>query len=659
VGRYLLVERLAVGGMAEVFLACERADGPIPRDRLVVLKRILPHLAQNPEFVDAFAREARIAARIRHPNVVEIHELGEAMGLPYIAMEYLPGTTLKELLHSARAADASMPVDVALHLLRQACEGAHAAHELTDPSGRPYGLVHRDITPHNLMVDDAATLKLLDFGIAKASEGMESTRTGVLKGKIAYMSPEQCRQERLDRRADVFSLGVVAYQLLTGRKPFARSSELATMQAIILGRHERVDAIRPEVPAAVADVIEQALASSASARPATAMALWTALKDAADRSGIAVEPAAAVDWVGRYLGPAIHRRRSAIDQALSRTLESYDDVRLDTESLERARLSDHGRTPLPVPSRPPASPASEGWKAVAALTLAFLAIVATLGWVGSRSPAVDAASAAGNLAQPVLDRPPIAAVVAPVTDPAAILRDLEPVRLYLQAALRRPLTLSVSASYADAGSAVIDGDVAFAFLPANTIAHARREKPADAAGLHVLAVQVVDGSTSSDAYLVVRRDDPAQTAQDLVGRRVCWVDPLSNTGYALPRAWLKTQGLDPDSDLAPHMSGNHQQVLRDVLAGRCDVGATFSGNWLTSDQRGIATAQLRILAITGSSAHDGIVSGPGLGEADTRALREALLAYDPPPSPVDSASQAITGFLPPPTGYADPIRTRP
>jgi hypothetical protein len=214
VGTYQIVERLAVGGMAEVFLGVRRSAAAVgdkrwspANDTLVVIKRILPHLAEKPEFVEAFVREARITAGIRHANVVEILELGQSGGLPFLAMEYVNGSSLKQLVVASRQHDVRIPFDVAVSLACQAAAGLHAAHELTDITGRPYGLVHRDVSPHNLMVDEAGVVKLLDFGIAKAEEGMDHTRTGMLKGKISYMSPEQCRQERLDRRADVFALG--------------------------------------------------------------------------------------------------------------------------------------------------------------------------------------------------------------------------------------------------------------------------------------------------------------------------------------------------------------------------------------------------------------------------------------------------------------------
>jgi len=206
-GRYDILERLATGGMAEIFLACER--GMHGLERLVVVKKILPHLAVQDAFVQMFVHEARIVARISHPNVVQIHDLAEQDGEVFICMEYVPGSTLRHLTDAAEQARTNIPVDVALGIITQACRGLHTAHELKDASGRLEGLVHRDISPHNLMVTNEGHVKLLDFGIAKATESSEQTATGSLKGKFCYMSPEQVKQNQLDRRSDVFSLGIV------------------------------------------------------------------------------------------------------------------------------------------------------------------------------------------------------------------------------------------------------------------------------------------------------------------------------------------------------------------------------------------------------------------------------------------------------------------
>lgn len=208
IDRYEVVTRIATGGMAELFLARETGIGGA--ERLVVLKRILPHLAQQRAFVDMFLREARTASRLEHPNVVRIYATGEHDGTFYLAMEYLEGTTVRELQLLAREQGERVPLDVALAVGVQAARGIHAAHELRDAEGQHLGLVHRDVSPHNLMLTVAGVVKLLDFGVAKYTEALsEATYSGAVKGKFGYMSPEQCRGGAIDRRSDLFSLATV------------------------------------------------------------------------------------------------------------------------------------------------------------------------------------------------------------------------------------------------------------------------------------------------------------------------------------------------------------------------------------------------------------------------------------------------------------------
>ena len=260
-GRYELIERIATGGMAEIFLALER--GVQGLERLVVIKRILPHLAQHERFVDMFLEEARIVARINHPNVVLIHELGEENGSFFIAMEYVAGSSFRTLMRSAAKADIPIPLDVCVGLITQACAGTHAAHEIKGASGEHIGLVHRDISPHNLMVTADGHVKLLDFGIAKATEiAEEHTKTGALKGKVHYMSPEQCQQRGLDRRSDVFALGICMWELCTARRLFKRESELMTMQAIVAGDTWAAKEFRPDMSDELNDAIMRALESA-------------------------------------------------------------------------------------------------------------------------------------------------------------------------------------------------------------------------------------------------------------------------------------------------------------------------------------------------------------------------------------------------------------
>ena len=180
-----------------------------------------------------FLQEARLAANINHPNVVEIHELGTWEEQPFLVMEYVQGVPLNILMRHSTKRKVAIPIGVAIGIVAQACSGAHSAHDLTDPAGEPANLVHRDLTPHNLMVAETGHVKILDFGVAKATSNQDKTETGMLKGKLPYMSPEQLWQKDVDRRSDVFTLGVVLWELLLGERLFARDGEVATINAVL------------------------------------------------------------------------------------------------------------------------------------------------------------------------------------------------------------------------------------------------------------------------------------------------------------------------------------------------------------------------------------------------------------------------------------------
>ncbi|MBM4780411.1 MAG: serine/threonine protein kinase [Archangiaceae bacterium] len=288
-GRYELVHRLDIGGMAEIFLALEH--GPHGFERLVVIKRALPHLASQPAFREMFLQEARWVARLTHPNIVQIHELGDADGSPFIAMEHVLGVSLRDLLRAAISQGRPFPLGVVVGLVAQACAGAHAAHELNDPSGAPLGLVHRDISPHNVMVSAGGHVKLLDFGIAKATQlGVDTTREGSLKGKLHYMSPEQVQQQKLDRRSDVFALGIVAWELFTSRRLFKRDTDLETMQAIITADTWRPTEFRADLPEPLSQVVMRALSLDKAQRWATADEFRRELEAAADALGLKHQP---------------------------------------------------------------------------------------------------------------------------------------------------------------------------------------------------------------------------------------------------------------------------------------------------------------------------------------------------------------------------------
>jgi serine/threonine protein kinase len=268
-GQYVLVRKLAEGGMAEIFLAKRLgADG---FERNVVIKRMLAHLSGLPEFVEMFRDEARLAARLNHPNVVKIDELGFVEGCYFICMEYLAGEDFSTTVRTASFRGEYVPVSFVLRILADAARGLHYAHEFTDESGRPLNIVHRDISPSNLYVTYDGQVKVLDFGIAKAESRLAHTRTGVVKGKYIYMAPEQAQGREVDRRADIFSLGVSLYEALTHVRPFARENDLAVLKALLDREFEPPRALRPDLSPELEAVVLKAMAYEPAHRHATAM----------------------------------------------------------------------------------------------------------------------------------------------------------------------------------------------------------------------------------------------------------------------------------------------------------------------------------------------------------------------------------------------------
>jgi eukaryotic-like serine/threonine-protein kinase len=226
-GKYRLLKRLAMGGMAQIYLAREEGD-----PKLLVIKRILPHLAENEEFVQMFLDEARIAARLDHPNIVQIFDLGSQDDSFFIAMEYIHGEDLRRVWKAAERGGQLVPVPLVCRVLSEACAGLDHAHKQLDAQGKPLNIVHRDISPQNILLTFEGRAKVVDFGIAKAADQATETRSGVLKGKYSYMSPEQAAGQRVDRRSDIFALGVVLYELLTGVRLFKRANDIITLQAV-------------------------------------------------------------------------------------------------------------------------------------------------------------------------------------------------------------------------------------------------------------------------------------------------------------------------------------------------------------------------------------------------------------------------------------------
>jgi serine/threonine protein kinase len=270
IGRYDAVCQLATGGMAEILLA--RLSGPSGFQRPVAIKRILPHLARSKDFVTMFLDEARIIAGIRHPNVVHVHELAdEGDDELFLVMEYMEGESVGVLIPRLRKNQENLDYALAAYIVAEACAGLHAAHELTDAAGNKLNVVHRDVSPQNIFVGYSGEVKVLDFGIATAADRVTRTETGQFKGKFEYSSPEQCVGLALDRRSDIFSIGILLYELSTLTRLFKRNGHMPTLRAICDTPIVPPTSIVEGYPKALSDVVMRALERRPNARYQTAL----------------------------------------------------------------------------------------------------------------------------------------------------------------------------------------------------------------------------------------------------------------------------------------------------------------------------------------------------------------------------------------------------
>jgi len=315
-GRYRLLTKLAAGGMGEIFLA--RLDGEGGFAKLVVIKRLLPELVASEEFRAMFLHEARIAGQLSHANICDVYELGQVGEQYFIAMAYLQGVSLSRI-----ARDREQPVDtdhvrMIAGLGEQACEGLHHAHELTGPTGERFDLVHRDVSPSNLLATFDGVLKVLDFGIAKVRGVPRMTTKGSIRGKFAYMSPEQIRGDEVDRRSDIFSLATVLFETLTHRRMFQRNSEYLIARAILEEDYPDAREVAPAVPPVLAAVLARALARRPEDRFANAQAMGAALREAVAELGGPLPSPAIGDRLRRLYPDSLAEQRGQLERATSR-----------------------------------------------------------------------------------------------------------------------------------------------------------------------------------------------------------------------------------------------------------------------------------------------------------------------------------------------------
>jgi eukaryotic-like serine/threonine-protein kinase len=294
-GKYQLIRQLAIGGMAEVYLA--RAQGIEGFSKRVVLKRILPQYATNEDFIEMFLSEARLAATLDHPNVVQVYDFGSTVGNYYFTMEYVHGLDARTILKAEYRDGRRVPLGCALSIVRGLCAGLHYAHEKRAPSGEPLGIVHRDVSLSNVLVSYDGAIKVVDFGVAKVAARGAVTRAGTLKGKISYMSPEQCSGLELDRRSDVFAIGIVLYELTTSSRLFTADNEFAILQKIANHDVEPPSNRWPDYPPALEAIVLRALHRDPGQRYQTARELQRDLEEFARDEKLSVSSIDLIDYM--------------------------------------------------------------------------------------------------------------------------------------------------------------------------------------------------------------------------------------------------------------------------------------------------------------------------------------------------------------------------
>lgn len=337
VGRYELLLPIASGGMATVYLAKSRgAEG---FERRVALKLVHRHLRNEPAFLSDLIEEAKLCARIRHPNVVPVLDVGQDPAGTFLVMEYVEGTTLSGLHRASRAAQSPLSRAVKLRILIDVLSGLHAAHEQTDLQGNPLGIVHRDFSPQNILVGSDGIARLTDFGIAKAASRISHTRTGMTRGKLAYMAPEQSRGRKLDRRADVWSAGVVAWELVAGRRLF-KGDEAAIARALAAEPIPSLAELDPELDPGLARAIASALERDPARRTESAKAFRDALVRSAKGSWSIADSEEVSTTVAALVSEEIEARRARAEHALALRQEASRTLAAVPTSLETARADD-------------------------------------------------------------------------------------------------------------------------------------------------------------------------------------------------------------------------------------------------------------------------------------------------------------------------------
>ena len=343
-GKYVLLRRIAAGGMAELFLALQRSVAGF--EKLIVIKRILPSMTQDRAFIDMLLSEARIAATLSHPNIVQIFDVGQHEGAFYIAMEHIHGEDIQSVVRAMKGKGLSeFPLEHALSLIIGTCAGLAYAHDRRDLEGAPLHIVHRDISPRNIVVSFTGDVKVVDFGIAKTGlEPGEETRAGQLKGKAPYMSPEQASGKPIDHRSDIFSTGIMLFELTTGRRLFRGASEFDTLKMICDKEYPLPSEVVPDYPPELEMIVMRALSKSPDDRYASARDMQSDLEAFVRRERIAVSQVSLAQWMAFLFAEQLAQQKEALQdvKALADVIAAQHDLGTDTSGSSTGVLAAAG-----------------------------------------------------------------------------------------------------------------------------------------------------------------------------------------------------------------------------------------------------------------------------------------------------------------------------
>ncbi|MBL9003609.1 MAG: serine/threonine protein kinase [Myxococcales bacterium] len=316
IGRYKVVCRLGSGGMADVYLCRQSGMGGF--DRQVVIKQIRQDLRDREDVIFMFLDEARIIAQVNHPNVVQIYDIDEQDGLPYLVMEWVRGLSLQSLMRRVEQRGQQFPVDLVAAIGAQVCAGLQAAHEMRDLGGAPLNVVHRDISPSNLLISVDGIVKIIDFGVARAKNRLSVTSAGRIKGRVGYIAPEALSDQPIDRRADLFALGVVMYELCSGKPLFEREGDATALASMLTQKVPPLSSVRPDAPPGMTQILSRVLEIDRKLRPATAAELGTALFSLAMQTGRFVSSHLVAEWLDPQLPRELRAHGRGLTPAPSR-----------------------------------------------------------------------------------------------------------------------------------------------------------------------------------------------------------------------------------------------------------------------------------------------------------------------------------------------------